>query len=704
MEMIIEEASELEGTGKIILETNQETIFASKETTAILSFGGIQCGAIIESKKQGKNIVLVDKYLRLYLKVRTGKSINVELKKFPEAEQITVRVPPAWSKENGEHLIKGFLVDRPICSNQRIPVFTLSGVIVMVDIASTKPEGIVLVGDHTQLTIESLKEVDEGITGITYQDVGGLSREIRRIRELVEFPLRSPETFAQLGIEAPRGVILYGPPGTGKTLIAKALCNEVGAKFFSIQGPEIVSSLYGESEKNLRDIFEKARAEAPAIILIDEVDALAPKREETRGEVERRLVATLLTLMDGLTELKGVLVIGTTNRVNSIDPALRRPGRFEHEIHIGVPDLAGRQQILSIHTRRMPLASDVDLQYIAEKTIGFVGADVTSLCREAGYSALRNAVPQEDLEEGDVFIEGLKVNANDFQSALKVIKPSAMREVLVQIPPDISWDQIGGLEEVKKIIIESIVYGIQKPDAYKAAGIRPAKGLLLYGPPGTGKTLLAKAVANQCGANFIAVRGPELRSKWFGESEEKIRFIFAKAREVAPAIIFFDEIDSLGAARGRDVSGISDSLVNQLLTEMDGIETLENVFVIAATNAAELLDPALLRPGRFDMQVFIPLPDEETRKSIFLVHTRTIPVDKKVEVVELAHLTNGFSGADISEVCRLAALTALREIDFNTKGIKVMMAHFTNAIEEVGNTQKRLKPRQIGFLLSEENK
>lgn len=702
MELVIEESSELEGTGRVILPIGNVDPGSSRSGTAILTYEGRNCGAIIESVAGGSNVIQVDKYLRLHLQVRSGKPIQVESKGFPEASEITVQAPPSWSRVEGERHLRGFLLGRPVCATQKIPVFTLSGATVILEVAKTSPGGVVQISNNTAITIEKQPEKAQGAAGVTYNDVGGLRREIHRIRELVEFPLRSPETFAQLGIEAPRGIILYGPPGTGKTLIAKALSNEVGAKFYSVQGPEIVSALYGESERQLRDIFNDARSNAPAIILMDELDALAPKREETKGELERRLVATLLTLMDGLTELKGVVVIGTTNRVNSIDPALRRPGRFEHEIHIGVPDLGGRKQILKIHSQRMPLSTDVDLQYLAGKTAGFVGADIASLCREAGYTALRNAVPEEKLEDGEVFIEGLKVSSQDFQSALQVIKPSAMREVMVQVPTDVTWDQIGGLDDIKQVITESIVFGIQKADAYKAAGIRPAKGLLLYGPPGTGKTLMAKAVANQCGANFIAVRGPEVRSKWFGESEEKIRFIFSKAREVAPAVIFFDEVDAIGIARGRDASGLTDSLVNQLLTEMDGIETLENVFVIAATNASDLLDPALLRPGRFDMQVFIPLPDEPTREAIFRVHTRHIPLEKTIDLGDLARQADGFSGADISEACRLAALSALREVGFSTRGILVRQAHFRAAISEVGSTQKRLKSRRLGFQLSED--
>jgi transitional endoplasmic reticulum ATPase len=645
-------------------------------------------------------VVLTDKYLRLHLRTRVGETILVEPFEGPDAQELHVWAPPAWASSEGGRLLGSLLHGRPVCRGQKVPVFTFSGATVVVEVAQTRPDGIVLVTGQTQISVES-QPAREQAAGITYQDIGGLDREIRRIRELIEFPLRSPDAFAHLGIEAPRGIILYGPPGTGKTLIAKALSNEVGAQFFAIQGPEIVSPYYGESERQLREVFERAHSNAPAVILMDELDALAPKREETRGELERRLVATLLSLMDGLTALKGVVVIGTTNRLNALDPALRRPGRFEHEIHVGVPDLAGRRGILTIHTRRMPLAGNVDTQLLAEKTPGFVGADLAALCREAGYAAMRRCFPPESLEHGEFFAdEGMQITAQDFQSALSIIQPSAMREVMVQIPYDVNWDQIGGLDDVKQLIIESVVYGIQKAEAYRTAGIRPAKGLLLYGPPGTGKTLLAKAVANECGANFITVRGPEVHSKWFGESEEKVRFVFARAREVTPCVIFFDEIDAIAPARGRDASGLTDSIVNQLLAEMDGIETVENVFVIAATNMADLLDPALLRPGRFDLQVYVPLPDQAARQRIFQVHLQRTPLAQGVNLTDLAAQTEGRSGADIAEICRLAALYALREVSFAPKqGFQVTTAHFRHAMDDVERTHRQLKPRRLGFQL-----
>ncbi len=700
MECVMYESQELEGTGQVVIRGWEGTPLRLGGVVR-LTRGTKSCGALVQAVEHGEASIYVDKHLRLELRVRPGEKVLVEPADPPPASQMRLYVPAAWASPEGGRLLAGLLNGRPLHRGQRLPVFTFSGAAIMVEVAATVPEGIVLVTGQTECTAEAQPERVQA-AGVTYRDIGGLDRELRRIRELVEFPLRSPETFAQLGIEAPRGVILYGPPGTGKTLIAKALSNEVGAQFFAIQGPEMVSAYYGESERRLRETFEKARDAAPAVILIDELDALAPHRERVHGELERRLVATLLTLMDGLTELRGVVVIGTTNRLDGVDPALRRPGRFEHEIHVGVPDQAGRLQILGIHTRRMPLAPDVDLETLAAKTPGFVGADLAALCREAGYAALRRAFPTALLEKGDFLLPaGVAVTAADFATALAAVQPSGMREVMVQISRDITWDQIGGLDEVKQLIVESVIYALLKADAYRAAGIRPARGLLLYGPPGTGKTLLAKAVATECGVNFIAVRGPEIRSKWFGESEEKIRFIFARAREVAPAVLFFDEVDAIAPARGAEPGGHTDSLVNQLLAEMDGLESAEGVFVIAATNRAELLDPALLRPGRFDLQVYVPLPDEEARQRIFGVHLRRTPLAGDVDLADLAARTEGCSGAEIAEICRLAALYALREVGFAAEGIQVRRSHFQQAIAEVEKTRQRLKPRRLGFEMPE---
>jgi len=578
-----------------------------------------------------------------------------------------------------------------------VPLFLtpLTGEQAVGQVAATRPEGIVLVTRTTEVHLRAGKVAADGVT---YADIGGLTREIQRIREIVEYPIRHPEIFRRLGIAPPRGVLLYGPPGTGKTLIAKALAHEVGASVHAVQGPEIMSGYYGGSEQNLRQVFEQARDHPPAIILIDEVDSIAPRRDRTRGEVEHRVVATLLSLMDGLSELKDTVVIGTTNAINTIDPALRRPGRFEHEIHVGVPDTRGRREILAIHTRRMPLDADVDPDAIAGKTHGFSGADLSSLCREAAYGAVRRVCggdPNQFL--GEPPVESLHVQAADFAAAMSNIKPSAMREVLVEIPTDVSWDSIGGLEHVKQLIVENVVYGINKREAFLTVGIKPARGMLLYGPPGTGKTLLAKVVARESGANFIAVRGPEVRSKWFGESEENIRFIFSKAREVAPCVIFFDEIDAIAPPRGREASAIGDPIVNQLLSEMDGIEKTENLFVIAATNRVELIDPALLRPGRFDYQVHVDLPELEARASIFRVHLTNKPLDEGIDVQTLARLTEGFSGADIYEVCRLATLDALRAENFEAAGVRVTAAHLQQAVRAVAQTMERLKSVPIGF-------
>jgi transitional endoplasmic reticulum ATPase len=464
-----------------------------------------------------------------------------------------------------------------------------------------------------------------------------------------------------------------------------------------------MSSYFAGSEKALRDIFERARANTPAVILIDELDSIAPSRDKTYGETEHRVVATLLSLMDGLTELKGVVVIGTTNRLDAIDIALRRAGRFE-TVHIGPPDKSGRAEILKIHTERMKLAgslaNDVDIEILAERTPGFVGADIALLAREAAYCALRRSIPIQTMEREGVDPEMMgevKIHEEDFLSALGQIRPSAMREVMVQMPLEVTWDQIGGLEDVKRTLVESVVYGIKKPEMFKALGIKPPKGLLLYGPPGTGKTMLAKAVAHDCGGHFIPVRGPEIRSKWFGESEEKVRFIFAKAREVAPCVIFFDEIDALAPTRGRDASGITDSIVNQILTEFDSLQGPDSVFVLGATNLPDLIDPALLRPGRFDRQIYVPLPDTKQRESIFAIYLRhNTKCAPDVSVAELANITEGMSGADISEICYLAGRYALRVVDFEADKALVTMQYYRQAVADVKQTQKRLKPR-IGF-------
>jgi transitional endoplasmic reticulum ATPase len=552
-------------------------------------------------------------------------------------------------------------------------------------VVSTIPEGIVKITDATQIDlrkeaidIETLRRPT-----ITYEDIGGLQDAIEKIREMVELPLRHPELFTRLGIEPPKGVLLYGPPGTGKTLLAKAVASESGANFYTIAGPEIMSKWYGQTEENLRKIFEDAEKNAPSIIFIDEIDAIAPKREEVTGEVEKRTVSQLLTLMDGMKARGKVIVIAATNMPNALDPALRRPGRFDREIEIGVPDKKGRKEILQIHTRNMPLDTDVDLDWLAEVTYGFVGADLEALAKEAAMSALRRNLPQiswkKDEEIPEEVLKKLKVTKKDFENALKMVEPSAMREVLVEIP-NVKWSDIGGLEEVKQALKEMIEWPLKNPKAFERIGIKPPKGILLYGPPGTGKTLLAKAVASESGANFISIRGPEVLSKWVGESEKHIREIFKKAKQVAPSIIFFDEIDSLVPRRGLEMgTRVMENIVSQILSEMSGIEELHNVVVIGATNRPDILDPALLRPGRFDRQILVPAPDEKTRLEIFKIHTKKMPL-KGVDLKKLAKQTEGYSGADIEAVCREAGLNALRE---NINAKEVTKKHFAEALKKV---------------------
>ena len=550
------------------------------------------------------------------------------------------------------------------------------------------PSGIVRIGESTELEIlselpESMKLEERSIPAVTYEDVGGIREIIHKVREMIELPLRHPELFEKLGIEPPKGVLLYGPPGTGKTLLAKAVANESGANFISISGPEIFSKWYGQTEENLRKIFDEAEKNSPSIIFVDEIDAVAPKREEVTGEVERRTVSQLLTLMDGLKKRGKVIVIAATNRPNSIDPALRRAGRFDREIEFPVPDRNGRLDILKIHSRNMPLTKDVDLDHIADITYGFVGADLWALAKEAAMSALRRILPdikwKSEEELPREVIEKLVVTKDDFESALKMVEPSAMREVLVEIPK-VKWSDIGGLEELKSTLREMIEWPLKDPEAFERMGITPPKGILLYGPPGTGKTLLAKAVANECGANFISVKGPEMLTMWVGESERKVRELFRRAKQVAPAIIFLDEIDSLIPRRGAYTgSHAIESMVSQLLTEMSGLEELKGVVVIAATNRPDMIDPALLRPGRIDRFVLVPPPDEKARLEIFKVHTKNMPL-KNVDLKELAKKTETFSGADIEAICREAAINSLRD-DMKAKEVK--MKHFEEAMKKV---------------------
>jgi len=502
---------------------------------------------------------------------------------------------------------------------------------------------------------------------------------------MVELPLRHPELFQRLGIEPPRGVFLYGPPGCGKTLLAKAVANESDANFFVISGPEIMSKFYGESEARLREIFQKAQETSPSIIFIDEMDAIAPKREEVTGEVERRVVAQLLSLMDGMGSRGNIIVIGATNRPNAIDPALRRPGRFDREIEIGVPDKAGRYEVLQIHTRNMPLAEDVDLKRLSDVTHGYTGADMASLCREAAMKALRRYIPEFNLEEERIppeRLEKMVVKMDDFLWAYRDITPTAMREVYVEVP-QVHWNEVGGLKRVKQELMESVEWPLKKPEVFKKMGIKPPRGILLYGPPGCGKTLLARAVATESEANFISIKGPEIFSKWVGESEKAIREIFRKGRTAAPAIIFFDELDAIVPKRGLGYadSGASERVISQLLTEIDGIESLQNVLVIAATNRPDILDPAVLRPGRFDRLIYVPSPDFDSLKEIFKIHAHSMPLSRDVDLDDLARKAQGYSGADVEAICREAAMNGLRE---DIEATEVSLRDFNQAMERVG--------------------
>jgi transitional endoplasmic reticulum ATPase len=573
-------------------------------------------------------------------------------------------------------------------------------------VVSTNPNQPCIINEHTEVTLNS-KGVDvseEAIPDVTYEDIGGLSEEVKKIREMVELPLKHPEIFDRLGVEPPKGVILHGPPGTGKTLLAKAVANETEAHFILLNGPECMSKFYGESEKKVRDIFEDAEKNAPSIIFIDEIDAIAPKREEVTGEVERRVVSQLLTMMDGLKSRGKIVVIGATNRVNSIDPALRRPGRFDREIEISVPDKKARLNILKIHTRNMPLSKNVLLEPIAAKTHGFVGADLAALSKEAAMNVLRKILPNLKLEENEPVpkevLEKIIVENEDFEDSLKIVRPSAMREVLVETP-NVGWGDIGGLEKVKQRLKESIEWPIKNPEGFKRMGIRPPRGILLYGPPGTGKTLLAKAVAKESESNFIQVKGPSLLSMWVGESEKGVRKVFERARQVAPCVVFFDEIDAMAGRRGYDNGAkVTERVLNQLLAELDGLEGLKDVVVIGATNRPDMLDPALLRPGRFDRIILVDAPDDESRREILKVHLKNTPLDRDVSINELTKKTEGFVGADIEFLVIEAAMNALRK-DVNSK--TVSKKDFEEALSKMApsvsqDTVKRYKKMEEYYL------
>ena len=620
-----------------------------------------------QQQDYGRRLVRVDGYTRNNLGIGIDDNVFIRKVKTAKAEQVVLSPAEELNVVGLEEHLPELLEGRVVTKGDMIPVNMVGrkvGFLVTTIIPTNDPA---IIDAGTEFVIGSVpKSGAKGVPRVNYEDIGGLRNVIQKVREMIQLPMRHPEIFDRIGIEAPRGVLLYGPPGTGKTLLAKAVANETNANFYSIGGPEIMSKFYGESEERLRDTFKQAQENAPSIIFIDEIDSIAPKREEVSGDVEKRVVSQLLTLMDGLESRGKVVVIGATNRPDALDPALRRPGRFDREIEIGIPDQTGRSEILEIHTRGMPLTQDVNLESIAKITHGFVGADLEAVCREGAMRSLRQVLPEINLEESKIPIETLnkiKITWEDFENALRDVQPSALREVYVQ-RPNVQWTDVGGLQEVKEDLKEAIEWPLKHADLFAQADTVPPKGLLLYGPPGTGKTMIAKAVATTSEANFISIKGPELLSKWVGESEKGIREVFRKARQAAPCIVFFDEIDSVAPHRSggeRGDSHVTERIVSQLLTEMDGLEDLKGVIVIGATNRPDIVDEALLRPGRFDRLLEISLPDNEARKEIIKIHTSKKPLDKTVSLDKLVELTKGYSGADISALVNAAAMSAIKE-------------------------------------------
>src|ERR671939_1126509 len=617
---------------------------------------------------RGKRLIRIDGYIRNKLDVGINDTVEIRKVQSKDANSITFAPTEPLRIVGAEEYLGEYLNGQLMTKGDTIPISVMGQRIDLV-VISTNPSGPVIISDSTKITVseESAKAVqisrEGGVPSITYEDIGGLGDAVGRVREMIELPLRHPELFKRLGVEAPKGVLLHGPPGTGKTLLAKAVANETNANFYSIGGPEIMSKFYGESEERLREVFKEAEENAPSIIFIDEIDSIAPKREEVSGDVEKRVVSQLLTLMDGISARGKLVVIGATNRPNALDPALRRPGRFDREIEIGIPDEQGRLDILQIHTRGMPLTEDVNLESFAKITHGFVGADLEALSKEAAMRSLRRILPQIHLEQPNIpaeILNKIKITKQDFDEALRDVQPSAMREVLVQ-RPNIKWEDIGGLQQVKEELTEAIEWPLKHADLFAEADVQPPKGILLYGPPGTGKTMIAKAVATTSETNFISVKGPELISKWVGESEKGVREIFRKARQAAPCIIFFDELDAVAPRRGRSEGDahVTERVISQMLTEMDGLEDLKGVVVIGATNRPDILDEALLRPGRFDRILEVPKPDKGARKQIYQVHTKKKPLDRDVNLDRLVELTDGMTGTDIAAVVNAAAMIAI---------------------------------------------
>ncbi len=700
--LIVEEAMMGDvGRGKVRIDDITMKFLNIISGDAIMITGKYPSVAIalpLHYEDYGKQIIRMDWWARRNTGVSIGEKVALSKADIKDAEHILIA--PVKSNEffskNATNLIKQYLQNTgiPLGEGDLLPIFMGFGARENLSVVRTIPQGFVMCSDYTiiEMTYDSkaylLKEKG-AVKGVTYEDLGGLKNITQKIREMIELPLKYPGVFKRLGIDPPRGILFYGPPGSGKTLLARAIANETKANFIGLNGPEIIDKYYGESERKLRDIFKEADEKAPSIIFIDEIDSIAPKRDVVRGEVEKRVVAQLLTLMDGLATRNNVVVIGATNRQNDIDSALRRPGRFDREIEFPVPDTSGRKEILTIHTRGMPLSKNIDLDEVARTIHGFVGADIAALCREAAMVALRRSevLQKIDAETNTYFeipidiLNNINIEKEDFFDAMKNVQPSVLREVLIE-KPNIKWSDVGGLEDVKQRLMEMVEWPLTHPESFKNIGINPPKGIILYGPPGTGKTMLAKAVATESEANFIVVNGPELLSMWIGETEKGIREIFRKARQSSPCIIFFDEFDSMAPVRTSDVlyGSTPKTIVNQLLTELDGMKPLDEIFVIAATNRIDIIDPALLRPGRLGAKILVHLPDKEAIKSIFNVHTKRMPLANDVNIDLLTEKADGFTGADIENLCREAGLNALRE---NINANSVCMKHFEDAIKKI---------------------
>ena len=651
---------------------------------------------------RGKGLIRIDGLIRNRLDVGINDLVEIRVVESKDAKSITFAPIEPLRIMGAEEFLSEYLNGTLMTKGDTIPINVMGRRVDLV-VISTSPSGPVIITNSTEIIVSEESSKAEQISkqgenaSITYEDIGGLGDAVARVREMIELPLRHPELFKRLGVEAPKGVLLHGPPGTGKTLLAKAIANETNSNFYTIGGPEIMSKYHGESEERLRNVFEQAEKNAPSIIFIDEIDSIAPKREEVTGETERRIVAQLLSVMDGMASRGKVVVIAATNRINAIDPALRRPGRFDREIEIGVPNRDGRLEVLQIHTRGMPIDKDVNLEKLADISHGFVGADLQALAKEAAMRALRRVLPDINLSGEGIPIETLRkiiVRMQDFMDVIKEMEPSAMREVFVEVP-DIKWDDIGGLSSIKQELQEAVEWPLKYSGIFTYADATPPKGILLYGPPGTGKTLMAKAAANESEANFISIKGPELLSKWVGESEKGVREIFRKARQAAPCIIFFDELDAIAPARGGDHgdSHVTERVISQFLTEMDGLEILTNVVVIGATNRPDIIDPALLRPGRFDRILYVSPPDRDSRLQIIKIHTKKKPLADDVNIEKLADHTDRYTGADIASLSSAAVMLALREhiskykdpkdADNHAQELKVHMRHFEEAIKKI---------------------